>query len=173
MQVPVQLAAMSTSLMVSCCQLSFICQNAAGVNLLNESNLVAGILLNTMFLLGTFTFAVVLGVVSDDISSEVKVLDHHASHYVQHAALISGALPIAACCHALGVCTSTNCPSGAFKLVYFKTSGLTPKCLTIINCCKNLAASGLNRMSLYLACVQIIIVNPIDPWNHASSIPPV
>ncbi|DBB14997.1 hypothetical protein WJX82_007629 [Trebouxia sp. C0006] len=43
-----------------------------GVNLLNESNLIAGILLNTMFLLGTFTFAVVLGVVSDDISSEVK-----------------------------------------------------------------------------------------------------
>ncbi len=102
--VPVQLAAMSASLMVSCCHLSFICQNAAGVNLLNESNLVAGILLNTMFLLGTFTFAVVLGVVSDDISSEVKVLDHHASHYVQHAVLISGALPIAACCHALGVC---------------------------------------------------------------------
>ena len=33
----------------------------------------AGILLNGMFLLGTFTFAVVLGVVSDDISSEVKV----------------------------------------------------------------------------------------------------
>ena len=45
----------------------------AGVNLLQESNLVAGILLNGMFLLGTFTFAVVLGVVSDDISNEVKV----------------------------------------------------------------------------------------------------
>ena len=45
-----------------------------GVNLLQESNLVAGVLLNGMFLLGTFTFAVVLGVVSDDISSEVKVL---------------------------------------------------------------------------------------------------
>ena len=35
--------------------------------------MIAGILLNAMFLLGTFTFAVVLGVVSDDISSEVKV----------------------------------------------------------------------------------------------------
>ena len=46
----------------------------AGVNLLTESNMIAGILLNAMFLLGTFTFAVVLGVVSDDISSEVKVL---------------------------------------------------------------------------------------------------
>ncbi len=34
-----------------------------------------------MFLLGTFTFAVVLGVVSDDISSEVKVLGHHARPY--------------------------------------------------------------------------------------------
>ena len=45
----------------------------SGVNLLSESNLVAGVLLNVMFLLGTFTFAVVLGVVSDDISSEVKV----------------------------------------------------------------------------------------------------
>ena len=45
----------------------------AGVNLLQESNLIAGLLLNGMFLLGTFTFAVVLGVVSDDISSEVKV----------------------------------------------------------------------------------------------------
>lgn len=45
----------------------------AGVNLLQESNLIAGVLLNGMFLLGTFTFAVVLGVVSDDISSEVKV----------------------------------------------------------------------------------------------------
>lgn len=44
----------------------------AGVNLLQESNLIAGLLLNAMFLLGTFTFAVVLGVVSDDISSEVK-----------------------------------------------------------------------------------------------------
>ena len=47
----------------------------AGVNLLQESNLIAGVLLNGMFLLGTFTFAVVLGVVSDDISSEVKVQD--------------------------------------------------------------------------------------------------
>ena len=45
----------------------------AGVNLLQESNLIAGLLLNAMFLLGTFTFAVILGVVSDDISSEVKV----------------------------------------------------------------------------------------------------
>ncbi|KAL3158654.1 hypothetical protein ABBQ32_011397 [Trebouxia sp. C0010 RCD-2024] len=45
-----------------------------GVNLLQESNLVAGLLLNGMFLLGTFTFAVVLGVVSDDISSEVKAI---------------------------------------------------------------------------------------------------
>ena len=60
--------------------LSKQCQHAAGVNLLNESNLIAGILLNTMFLLGTFTFAVVLGVVSDDISSEVKVLGHHVCH---------------------------------------------------------------------------------------------
>ncbi len=49
-----------------------------------------------MFLLGTFTFAVVLGVVSDDISSEVKVLDHHARQNMQHAALISGA--VAHCC---------------------------------------------------------------------------
>lgn len=47
--------------------------SVAGVNLLTESNMIAGILLNAMFLLGTFTFAVVLGVVSDDISSEVKV----------------------------------------------------------------------------------------------------
>jgi len=45
-----------------------------GVNLLQESNLIAGILLNGMFLMGTFTFAVVLGIVSDDISSEVKVI---------------------------------------------------------------------------------------------------
>ena len=50
-----------------------------GVNLLNESNLIAGILLNSMFLLGTFTFAVVLGVVSDDISSEVKVISTNLS----------------------------------------------------------------------------------------------
>lgn len=49
------------------------CVGLAGVNLLTESNMFAGILLNAMFLLGTFTFAVVLGVVSDDISSEVKV----------------------------------------------------------------------------------------------------
>ena len=49
----------------------------AGVNLLQESNLIAGLLLNAMFLLGTFTFAVVLGVVSDDISSEVKVCFGH------------------------------------------------------------------------------------------------
>ena len=69
---------MSLSLRPALLDLSKQCQNAAGVNLLNESNLIAGILLNTMFLLGTFTFAVVLGVVSDDISSEVKVLDYHA-----------------------------------------------------------------------------------------------
>ena len=52
--------------------------------------MIAGILLNAMFLLGTFTFAVVLGVVSDDISSEVKVLlvlllacDKSVSHRLQ------------------------------------------------------------------------------------------
>lgn len=31
-------------------------------------------LVNLIFLIGTFTFAVVLGVVSDDITTEVKVL---------------------------------------------------------------------------------------------------
>lgn len=76
--------------------LSKQCQHAAGVNLLNESNLIAGILLNTMFLLGTFTFAVVLGVVSDDISSEVKVLDHYASRI--HATSCSHFWRCAHCC---------------------------------------------------------------------------
>ena len=81
---------LKTKLHVQCCQLHsqllFVvmmmpCESwfqqqlnaSAGVNLLQESNLIAGFLLNAMFLLGTFTFAVVLGVVSDDISSEVKV----------------------------------------------------------------------------------------------------
>ena len=45
----------------------------AGINLLSENNALAGVLLNAIFLLGTFSFAVILGVVSDDISSEVKV----------------------------------------------------------------------------------------------------
>lgn len=45
-----------------------------GINLLSENNALAGVLLNAIFLLGTFSFAVILGVVSDDISSEVKAI---------------------------------------------------------------------------------------------------
>lgn len=45
----------------------------AGVNVLAEDNVPSFILVNAIFLLGTFTFAVVLGVVSDDIGNELKV----------------------------------------------------------------------------------------------------
>lgn len=61
---------LQAAVLILMCHVSVV---PAGVNLLTESNMIAGILLNAMFLLGTFTFAVVLGVVSDDISSEVKV----------------------------------------------------------------------------------------------------
>ena len=44
----------------------------AGVNVAGESNPLSWLLLNSTFLLGTFTFAVILGVVSDDITQEVK-----------------------------------------------------------------------------------------------------
>ena len=44
----------------------------AGVNVLAENDAPSFILVNAIFLLGTFFFAVVLGVVSDDISSELK-----------------------------------------------------------------------------------------------------
>ena len=40
---------------------------------MNETNALSFILVNIIFLVGTFTFAVVLGVVSDDITTEVKV----------------------------------------------------------------------------------------------------
>ncbi len=96
MQVVLAAMSMSLSLHPALLHLSKQCQHAAGVNLLNESNLIAGILLNTMFLLGTFTFAVVLGVVSDDISSEVKVLDHYASRI--HATSCSHFWGCAHCC---------------------------------------------------------------------------
>ena len=42
--------------------------------MLNETNALSFILVNLIFLIGTFTFAVVLGVVSDDITTEVKVM---------------------------------------------------------------------------------------------------
>ena len=45
----------------------------AGVNVLAENDAPSFILVNGIFLLGTFTFAVVLGVVSDDIGNELKV----------------------------------------------------------------------------------------------------
>ncbi|KAK9797001.1 hypothetical protein WJX73_002827 [Symbiochloris irregularis] len=45
-----------------------------GVNVLEETNVLAFILVNIIFLVGTFTFAVVLGVVSDDITTEVKAI---------------------------------------------------------------------------------------------------
>ena len=45
----------------------------AGVNVLAEDNAPSFILVNAIFLLGTFFFAVVLGVVSDDIGNELKV----------------------------------------------------------------------------------------------------
>ncbi|KAK9814063.1 hypothetical protein WJX72_000188 [[Myrmecia] bisecta] len=45
-----------------------------GVNVLAESTLGSALLINAIFLLGTFFFAVVLGVVSDDIASEVKAI---------------------------------------------------------------------------------------------------
>lgn len=48
----------------------------AGVNVLEETNALSFILVNIIFLVGTFTFAVVLGVVSDDITTEVKVSRH-------------------------------------------------------------------------------------------------
>ena len=42
------------------------------MNIAGEQNPLSWLLLNSIFLLGTFTFAVVLGVVSDDITQEVK-----------------------------------------------------------------------------------------------------
>ena len=45
----------------------------AGVNVLAENDTPSFVLVNAIFLLGTFTFAVVLGVVSDDIGNELKV----------------------------------------------------------------------------------------------------
>ena len=42
------------------------------MNVLAENDTPSFILVNAIFLLGTFTFAVVLGVVSDDIGSELK-----------------------------------------------------------------------------------------------------
>lgn len=48
------------------------CWWLAGVNIAGEQNPLSWLLLNSIFLLGTFTFAVVLGVVSDDITQEVK-----------------------------------------------------------------------------------------------------
>ena len=142
--VSVQLAAMSMSLIACYVHMS----NAAGVNLLNESNLIAGILLNTMFLLGTFTFAVVLGVVSDDISSEVKVLDHHASQICatccSHVWLCPLLPVLMLPVYALSVIKHVYswCQWG-IKSVHLKPLELTPKCVHIINCCRILAASGL------------------------------
>ena len=42
--------------------------------MLAENDTPSFILVNAIFLLGTFTFAVVLGVVSDDIGNELKVI---------------------------------------------------------------------------------------------------
>ena len=52
---------------------------AAGVNVLAENDTPSFILVNAIFLLGTFTFAVVLGVVSDDIGNELKARLHPLS----------------------------------------------------------------------------------------------
>ena len=52
---------------------SFDDLRTAGVNVLAENDTPSFILVNAIFLLGTFTFAVVLGVVSDDIGNELKV----------------------------------------------------------------------------------------------------
>ena len=41
--------------------------------MLAENDTPSFVLVNAIFLLGTFTFAVVLGVVSDDIGNELKV----------------------------------------------------------------------------------------------------
>ena len=41
--------------------------------MLAENDLPSFLLVNAIFLLGTFFFAVVLGVVSDDIGNELKV----------------------------------------------------------------------------------------------------
>ena len=66
---------------------------AAGVNVLEETNLLSFMLVNIIFLIGTFTFAVVLGVVSDDITTEVKVralsLASDISQRMRHAVWLS------------------------------------------------------------------------------------
>lgn len=49
------------------------CKPSEGVNVLAEDTTPSFVLVNAIFLLGTFTFAVVLGVVSDDIGNELKV----------------------------------------------------------------------------------------------------
>jgi hypothetical protein len=46
----------------------------AGVNVLAENDAPSFVLVNAIFLLGTFTFAIVLGVVSDDIGNELKAI---------------------------------------------------------------------------------------------------
>lgn len=56
--------------------------SCAGVNVLAENNVPSFVLVNAIFLLGTFTFAVVLGVVSDDIGSELKVCSSAFKAYV-------------------------------------------------------------------------------------------
>ena len=153
--------------------LSIQCHNAAGVNLLNESNLIAGILLNTMFLLGTFTFAVVLGVVSDDISSEVKVLDHHASH--MHATCCSHFGDCAHCCllsylgcvHCVSSSMTTSCPSETLKLVDVKKMSL--------HCSAYRPSIVTEKWQPVVSCITTWIlptaVNPtciIDTCNHAN-----
>ena len=44
------------------------------MNVAGESNPLSWVLLNGIFLVGSYVFAVVLGLVSDDTSQELKVL---------------------------------------------------------------------------------------------------
>lgn len=51
-----------------------------GVNVAGEDNPFSWVLLNGIFLVGSYVFAVVLGLVSDDTSQELKVCNHYGLH---------------------------------------------------------------------------------------------
>lgn len=75
--------------------------NFAGVNVLAENDLPSFVLVNAIFLLGTFFFAVVLGVVSDDIGNELKV-DSLIQINVQKQIGISSRISYTSLCQILG-----------------------------------------------------------------------
>ena len=69
------------------------CNCHTGVNVLSENTVASFILVNIIFLLGTFTFAVVLGVVSDDLANEVKASSFSAGPLAFLASAIRSSCP--------------------------------------------------------------------------------